>query len=108
MKVDELPETRSENGTTLRLRVSDMPNDVSGKLCFSSLYTKTPIEAQLKLQVLNMAIELADIAGNLWKSVTAFPELFHSTEDILTAISKSKLHSSLPSNIQVPPTVKFG
>ena len=78
-----------------------MPSDVSGKLSFSSLYAKTPQEAQLKLQVFSMAIELVDATGDLWKDITAFPELFHSTKDILTAISKSKLHSSLPSQTQV-------
>ena len=48
-----------------------------------------------------MAIELVDTAGEVWKSVTAFPEMFHSTKEILMATSKSKIHPFLPSQTQV-------
>lgn len=47
-----------------------------------------------------MALELVNIAADLWKSVTALPDLFQSTRSILELISKSKLES-LPTQLQV-------
>ena len=99
VRVEGLPETRSENDrTTLRLQPSDMSKDITAKLKFSSLFTKDATSVPMKIQVFNMSIELVDVAGDLWKSIPAFPELFGSTKEILTSISKS---SPLPSSTMV-------
>ena len=99
VNVEGLPETRTENGTTtLRLQKSDMSKEISSKIKFSSLFAKNSNEIPLKIQVFNMAIELVDVAGDLWKSVLAFPELFDSTKEILTAISST---SALPPSTKV-------
>jgi hypothetical protein len=70
-------------------------------MSFSALYSKKIDDSELKLQALNMAIELVDIAVDIWKSVPAFPELFQSTNSILSSISRTKLYHALPSQTQV-------
>jgi hypothetical protein len=72
-------------------------------LSFSTLYSENPDDTQLKLQVFNMVIELVDTGSQLWKSILAFPELYLTTQTILTKISKSKLLSSFPSPTKVTP-----
>jgi hypothetical protein len=102
VKFEELPDTRPEKGSTKRrLRSSDIAKEVPTKMSFSSLYGKSANDSDLKLQALNMAIELVDTATDIWKSVPAFSELFQPTNRILTLISKTKLYSSLPSPTQV-------
>jgi hypothetical protein len=98
VKFEGLPDTRPEKGsTTRRLRSSDIPKEVPTKMSFSSLYGKSTNDSELKLQALNMAIELVETATDIWKSVLAFPELFQPTNSILSLISKTKLYRSFPS-----------
>jgi len=102
LKVEGLPETRSDNDmTSLRMKGKEMSKEVSGKLAFSALYAKNVNESQLKLQTFNMAIELVDTAADLWKLLPGFPELISPTKEILSLISKSKLHSSFPIETKV-------
>jgi hypothetical protein len=98
----DLPDTRSDTTSTLRLRPAELKGvDVMTQLSFLSLYAKDPNEAQLKLQVFTMTLELVDASSDLWKSIVAFPELFRQTHAILVSISKKKLLSSLPKAVQV-------
>jgi nucleolar protein 14 len=106
VNVEGLPDTRLENGnTSLQLQASEVTKEIPPKMSFSALYSNKN-DPQTKIQALDMAIELVDTATDLWKSVTAFPELFHSAQQILTKISNSKIHSSLPSSMTVSAYLK--
>jgi len=101
VKIENLPETRAESDTKhLRLKSSEIPKTLPEKLAFSALFDTPSNEAQLKVQVFRMALELADTGADLWKSVIALPELFQPTRDILTLITKTKLFASLSSDLQ--------
>jgi hypothetical protein len=101
----ELPDTRADDRMSeLRLRTTAVKN-IPDKISFSSLYTKDVDEEQLKLQIFGMAIELVDTSSNIWKESIALSELFHPTHAILTSISKKKLISTLPTSLQVTPSI---
>jgi len=47
-----------------------------------------------------MALELANSAADLWKSVISLPELFQPTQTILTEIKNKKIFKALPESLQ--------
>jgi nucleolar protein 14 len=99
--VGDLPETRNEQDIKpLRFKSSEIPKEVPEKLSFSALFDGNANSAQLKVQVLKMAVDLIDSAAELWKSSISLPELFQPTQNILSEIMKTKTFKSLPETLQ--------
>jgi nucleolar protein 14 len=96
-----MPETRAELDVQhLRLKPSETPSEIPERLSFSALFDKKPNKSKLKLQILKVALELADSAADLWKSAVSAPELFQPTQCILSLMSKTKLFGALPETLQ--------
>lgn len=96
-----IPEIHNQdNLSALSIKSSEISKKDHPKLSFSTLYEAEPDPSTLKVQLLNLAIDLVNISSDLWKSVISFPELFSTTKSLLQTFSETKLYRSLPSTTQ--------